>query len=150
MDLSLVETLREALLALESYRRAAGERFGLSAVDSQALSHLRVEGPMGHTSLVNALNMSPAAISGLVDRLVLGGFVVREPHPYDRRRTTVVLTERGESVMTQSDIWLGQALETFPAERQPELRGMLRDLAASMHRKTQEIAAVDVNVDVAG
>ncbi|MCW2812405.1 MAG: MarR family transcriptional regulator [Friedmanniella sp.] len=143
MDQSLIQSLRETVLAFEGYRRAVAGHFGLGAVDTQALSYLRVAGPMGHTNLVGALEMSPAAISGLVDRLVLGGFVVREPHPHDRRRTTVVLTERGESVLRQSDVWMGRALEDFAEEDRAQVGEMLRRLSASMHRQTERIAAAD-------
>jgi DNA-binding MarR family transcriptional regulator len=37
------------------------------------------------------------AITGLVDRLAQEGFVVREPHPNDRRTILVRLTEQGRS-----------------------------------------------------
>ena len=39
--------------------------------------------------------MSTAASTGIVDRLVAHGHVERRPHPDDRRRTTVHVTDSG-------------------------------------------------------
>ncbi len=48
------------------------------------------------STVIRALGVSKQAGGQLVDTLVLRGYLARTPDPDDRRRTTVVLTERGD------------------------------------------------------
>jgi DNA-binding MarR family transcriptional regulator len=47
--------------------------------------------------LVRELGVSKQAASQLIDTLVLRGYLEREPDPEDRRRVTIVVTERGRA-----------------------------------------------------
>jgi DNA-binding MarR family transcriptional regulator len=47
--------------------------------------------------LVRELGVSKQAASQLIDTLVLRGYLQREPDPEDRRRVTIVVTERGRA-----------------------------------------------------
>lgn len=55
-------------------------------------------GPSKQAAIAVALGVTPRAVTSLVDALVAGGIVTREPHPTDRRATLVTLTERGDAV----------------------------------------------------
>jgi DNA-binding MarR family transcriptional regulator len=55
-------------------------------------------GPSKQAAIAAALGVTPRAVTSLVDALVAGGIVTREPHPTDRRATLVTLTERGDAV----------------------------------------------------
>jgi DNA-binding MarR family transcriptional regulator len=52
-------------------------------------------GPLGPAEIARRLDVSTAASSGIVDRLVAHGHAVRTPHPSDRRRLVVEITDRG-------------------------------------------------------
>ena len=51
--------------------------------------------------LADALGVTPRNITGLVDGLVDGGLVTREPHPTDRRATLVTPTARAERLLEE-------------------------------------------------
>jgi DNA-binding MarR family transcriptional regulator len=79
--------------------------------------------------LAEALDVSARNVTGLVDALEETGFVVRRPHPDDRRATLVTLTDRGTGVFDE----LGRGHEEFArllfAEMpEDELGGLMRGL----------------------
>jgi len=78
------------------------ERLGLSAGELLALAHLSLAGALGPTELTHRLHMTTGAMTAMLDRLAERGFVVREPHPTDRRRIVVKLSATGrEQIFTQ-------------------------------------------------
>ena len=75
---------------------AVARRAQLSSSELHALRHLS-RGPMGPADLAGVLGVTTAASSGVVDRLVANGHAERRPHPGDRRRTEVHLTDSGRA-----------------------------------------------------
>jgi DNA-binding MarR family transcriptional regulator len=75
-------------------RHALVRRSGLSQTELVALEHL-VAAPSTPGDLARLLEVSTAASTGVVDRLERRGHVERRPHPQDRRRTEVHMTEGG-------------------------------------------------------
>lgn len=71
------------------------------ASDALALRYIREATLRGDgmrpTELSALLGLSSASITALIDRLVLGGVVVREPHPSDRRASILRSTSRSET-----------------------------------------------------
>lgn len=55
---------------------------------------------MRQQELAEALDIRPASVSALVDRLVRDGYAERAPHPDDRRSTAVLATEHGSQEVT--------------------------------------------------
>lgn len=76
-------------------------RDGLTNARAHLLWELGQRGPSTQRDLAEALNVSARNITGLVDGLVAGGFVTREPHPKDRRATLVSFTKHGKEVAEQ-------------------------------------------------
>ena len=64
------------------------------------------------TDVSEVLGVSKQAASQLVDTLVVRGYVERMPHPDDRRRMTVGLTDRGRSAAEE----IRHAVETVDAQ----------------------------------
>jgi DNA-binding MarR family transcriptional regulator len=100
---SVVSAYRQttSLEALEELVDVAGQvphevarRAGLSTTELHSLRHL-MGSTMGPVELAKALGVTPAASSGVVDRLVARGHAERRAHPDDGRRTQVVITESG-------------------------------------------------------
>lgn len=71
---------------------------GLTPSRAHLLFCLHERGPTTQRDLARALTVAPRTVTGLVDGLVAGGFVTREPHPRDRRATLVTPTEHGAEV----------------------------------------------------
>jgi DNA-binding MarR family transcriptional regulator len=88
-------------------------RDGLTTSRAHLLWELRRLGPSTQMALADALKVSARNVTGLVDGLVAGGFVTREPHPTDRRAFLVSFTEHGAAavkVMEQGQQELAQLL----------------------------------------
>ncbi len=74
---------------------------GLTVPRATLLWHLREHGPSTQRALADALGVTPRNVTGLVDGLVDGGLVTREPHPTDRRATLVSFTDRGARLVDE-------------------------------------------------
>lgn len=75
---------------------ALARRTGLSESELHSLRHL-IGGPLGPNDLARTLGVTSAASSGIVDRLESRGHVTRQPHPTDKRRTVVVISDSGRT-----------------------------------------------------
>jgi DNA-binding MarR family transcriptional regulator len=60
---------------------------------------LRVNGPSGAHELAQMMGVSPATMTGIVDRLASAGHVTRREDPRDRRVRRIELTEAGTRLM---------------------------------------------------
>lgn len=76
--------------------RAAG--LDLTATQSEVLEVLAESGPLGQSELGERLVCTKGNISRLVDRMAAKGLLHREPHPADRRRVRIALTEHGRGL----------------------------------------------------
>jgi DNA-binding MarR family transcriptional regulator len=74
------------------FHTAVAERLGLNPSDHKVADILSLaEGPVTPGRLAELTGLTTGAITGVLDRLEHGGFVVREPDPADRRRIIVRL-----------------------------------------------------------
>lgn len=87
-----LDLLRRVMGLSDEVRAVVASRAELSAIELHALEHLAAA-RIGPADLARRLDVSTAASTGIVDRLEAKGHVARHPHPQDRRRTEVVLTE---------------------------------------------------------
>ena len=103
--------LWEVMRAAEDAGHVLARRLGLPDNDVRAMSLLvDSEDPLGPVELGNRLGMRSASATELVDRLEAAGHVRRAPHPRDRRRVIVEVTESGRhAVLTE----LGPLLARF-------------------------------------
>jgi DNA-binding MarR family transcriptional regulator len=86
--------LREVLRIAGDTRSALARRLGIGATDAAAIDHLvSSPEPLGPVELGNRLGIRSASATTLVDRLVQAGHVERAPHPVDRRRLSLQVTE---------------------------------------------------------
>ncbi|MFE2615396.1 MarR family winged helix-turn-helix transcriptional regulator [Micromonospora chalcea] len=86
--------LRDVLRIAGDTRAALARRLGLNPTDAAAIDHLvSTPEPLGPVELGNRLGIRSASATTLVDRLVQAGHVARTPHPYDRRRLSLQVTE---------------------------------------------------------
>ncbi len=72
----------------------------LSLVHLHVLSLLEADGPLSMTHLAEALDVSVASVTGIVDRLEQRGFVERRRGQGDRRVILVQRTAAGEAVFS--------------------------------------------------
>lgn len=89
-----LDALRALLQAGTAMRRAIARRAGLSHSELQTLDHLSA-GPIGPADVARLLDVTTAAATGIVDRMVSRGHAERHRHPGDGRRVDVHLTDSG-------------------------------------------------------
>ena len=94
----------------------------------------------GHTltpkQLATALGLTTGAVTSLTDRLVDSGFLIRAPHPTDRRSLTLQLTPHGETVMKRINVNFRAAImgaaESATQAQIDEMARLLQATAARM------------------
>lgn len=92
-----LDRVLELTVLLSQDMTASLAQMGLTPARVHLLWELRSQTPCTQRALASALNVTPRAITALVDGLVETGFVTREPCPTDRRATLVTLTEQGRT-----------------------------------------------------
>ena len=98
----LITTIKESLRAMSTQlsllNHQVGARVELKDVDLNCLDLLARHGPLSPTALAKRAGLHPATMTGILDRLQRGGWVVRDRDPgaSDRRAVAVrPLRERG-------------------------------------------------------
>lgn len=134
-----VTALREVILAGERYRRAASTYLCLDLSGSQAVSYLYSRGPMGQSELGSLLGFTTASITALTDRLERDGIARRRPHPTDRRRTVVELTEHGEQAARSTGQWLAGSFDHIDRNALPAVIEALSRIAEDLSRQAVDL-----------
>ncbi len=110
-----LQALRELLSLSETVAPTIARRAGMSHSELRTLE-LLVREPYGPAELARELGVTTAASSGIIDRLVERGHVVRQAHSTDGRRTVVVMTESGREELLAHLLPMFRALGELDAE----------------------------------
>ena len=100
------------------YRRWCREH-GISYTMFQVLSRLMHVEKIAPSELADDFTIPRQSMTGILDELEAQGLVIRTPHPTDRRRKFVGLTEAGRTYVEET---MGQLHEQ---EMRPSYRGFL-------------------------
>ncbi|MEU4287570.1 MarR family transcriptional regulator [Kribbella sp. NPDC026596] len=95
------DSLRELSNQLALLNRQVGARLELKDVDLDCLELIGRYGPMSPSAVARRAGLHPATLTGVLDRLQRGGWIVRErdPEGADRRAVTVrALRDRNAEV----------------------------------------------------
>ncbi|MEE8602092.1 MarR family winged helix-turn-helix transcriptional regulator [Euzebya tangerina] len=88
-------------------------------------------GALPLSAIGRRLQVHPTSVTSAVDRLEAQGFVVREPHPEDRRAKLARLTEEGQHVVKLATAILNEEVFAdigLSAEETATLIGLLRTI----------------------
>jgi DNA-binding MarR family transcriptional regulator len=88
---AIKDALRDLRNQLSLFNHQVGARVELKDVDLDCLEIIGRYGPLSPTALARRAGLHPATITGIVDRLQRGGWVVRErdPDAADRRAVAI-------------------------------------------------------------
>ncbi|MEV6900408.1 MarR family transcriptional regulator [Amycolatopsis sp. NPDC051372] len=88
---SVKDAVRDLNIQLSLLNRRFGGRVELRDVDWTCLDFINRHGPLSPTELARRAGLHPATLTGILDRLQKGGWIVRErdPESADRRAVTL-------------------------------------------------------------
>lgn len=99
----LIESLRAAQRELRALAASDHDNplfsINLTMQQLRLLLVVSIQGPRSSQQLTHDLKVSPATMTGLVDRLVAHGYVVRREDPNDRRVRRIEPTKEGRELI---------------------------------------------------
>lgn len=116
--------LRDLVSAGARVNHVVARRAGISDTELVTLEHLSRD-QIGPAEVARRLEVSTAAATGIVDRLVARGHVERRPHAADRRRTELVLTASGRGEVVGHLLPMFIALDRLDREFSEEERAVV-------------------------
>ncbi|MGH6654090.1 MAG: MarR family transcriptional regulator [Actinocrinis sp.] len=94
------ESLRELSVQLSLLNHQVGVRLALNDVDIDCLDLIDRHGPISPSALARRAGLHPATLTGVLDRLQKGGWIVRERDTADRRAVTLrTVRDRGAELL---------------------------------------------------
>lgn len=132
----ILRSLRRIIRAVDLYSHKLMSRHGLSGPQLLCLRQLSRSGPVSSGALAEAMSLSPATVSGILDRLEARELLQRERQVEDKRKVVVGLTEEGRALAAQAPPPLQDSfvlkLRALPDEEQAEICRNLKKLVAMM------------------
>ena len=140
LDIAMHRALHERLHFAKS--------LGLSMPQISTLIQLHFRGVTGISEVSERFEITPAAASQLVDKLVQSRLIRREEDPHDRRAKCLNLTDKGRNLiqrnMEERYRWLDQLAEKLT----PEERAKVAEAMDIMTRAAKELEAESVQQSI--
>jgi DNA-binding MarR family transcriptional regulator len=138
------ESLRELSTQLSLLNHQVGARLELRDADFDCLDVLSRYGSLSPGLLARRAGLHPATMTGVLDRLERGGWVVRERDPADRRAVNVrALPDRsGELIRLYGGMngAMDELCAGYTDEQLEVIADFLRKTAAAGHEATEKLA----------
>jgi len=122
------------------FQQQAAASLGLGVTEMKALSILLREGPQTAGTLMDRLNLTSGAVTGLVDRLLRKGVAHRQVDPADRRR--VIISVNAEALASGPNPYaaIGAAFDALHATYSTADLALIEDYLEAATRITREQA----------
>ncbi len=133
-DEEMARAVRAVVLAAENFRlRAARTVLGVGSTEVSALFFLFTEETSTPTELANRLQITTASVTELVERLGRAGLARRAPHPHDRRKVVLSLTDAARQqvgdMFGRIAVSTGRCTSLLSADERETVLRFLHDLA---------------------
>ncbi|MES0188025.1 MarR family transcriptional regulator [Mesorhizobium sp. C386A] len=126
--------------AVETFDGTVAEIYVLSAAERRCLGAIS-HGPRPANVVARETNLTPAAVTTLIDRLEKRGFVSRQPDPNDRRKVMVAAGKKTEELVRRCYHPIPEAgdalLEKYSVAEMQVLLGFIEEVEA-MHKAQTE------------
>ena len=138
-------TMRELTTQLSLLNQQVGGQLKLRQVDIDCLDLIDTYGPVSPTALARRAGMHPATMTGVLDRLERGNWIVRERDPGDRRVVVIRGLRDRSGEMLRLYAGMNRSMERIFADyTDEELRtigGFLRRVADAGRAATEDLAS---------
>ena len=128
--------LRRIMRAMDVYSRQLAGSHGLTGPQMLCLREITTRGSLTTGALARAVALSPATLTGILDRLEARGLVSRERRPEDKRRVLVSLTALGKQMSQELPSPMqerfGSRLTDLSIDEQTAIRMALGNVAKMM------------------
>lgn len=128
--------LRRIMRAMDVHSRRLAGSHGLTGPQMLCLREISQQGALTTGSLALAVALSPATLTGILDRLEMRGLVSRERRPEDKRRVLVSLTPLGRQMAQELPSPLQERfsslLTELPIDEQASIKQALNRVAQMM------------------
>ena len=132
--------LRRIMRAMDVYSRQLAGSHGLTGPQMLCLREILDQGSLTTGALALAVALSPATLTGILDRLEVRGLVSRERRPEDKRRVLVSLTTMGKQMAQELPSPMqerfGSLLTELSADEQAAIREALNKVARMMEQES--------------
>lgn len=134
--MKILRNLRRIMRAVDMHSRRLQMQYQVTAPQMICLVALEHGGPMTLTELARQVSLSPSTLTGILDRLEQKALVLRLRRETDRRKVTLVLTEKGVQITKEAPALLqdklSQAVAALPELEQAAIALSLERLVALM------------------
>lgn len=153
-DENILRALRRIIRAVDLYSRQLSIRHSLTGPQLVCLRQLLRSGAMTPGQLAREISLSPATISGILDRLERRGYLTRTRRPEDKRQVLVELTDSGRELVDRTPLPLHERftrrLAELPEARQAEIERVLQQVVTMMEAEEIDAAPLLANWPSAG
>lgn len=140
----VLRSLRRILRAVDQHGRRLARLQGLTSPQLICLREIRRNGPVNPGILARSVSLSPATVTGILDRLEDRGLVSRRRRNRDKRQVLVQLTESGEGLLAGTPQPLQERfLERFdslPRDRRHDVAEVLEEVVAMLEAEDIDAA----------
>ncbi|NKY84060.1 MarR family winged helix-turn-helix transcriptional regulator [Nocardia veterana] len=145
LTVAVKDALRELNIQLALLNRRFGGQVELRDVDWTCLDLINRQGPISPSVLARRTGLHPATLTGILDRLQKGGWIVRErdPESNDRRAVTLrAVRERNAAlfqVFSGMNRRMDQVLERYSAAELEVIADFLRRTGTAGVESAEEL-----------
>ena len=118
---------------------------GLSMPQFSLMMQMYHRGACGMSGISERFEITPAAASQMVDKLVQSGYIVREEDPNDRRAKLLNLTASGRALIERGIEERFRWVDDLAGKLTPEEQGRIKEALELMTRASQELEAEPVH-----
>ncbi len=98
----LILALRRITRAVDIHSNELQRNFGITGPQLTALRVIRRLHPVSAGILARTANISSATLTGIIDRLLMKGFITRTLHAADKRTVVLGTTQAGEELLARA------------------------------------------------
>ncbi|MBW4840495.1 MAG: MarR family transcriptional regulator [Paenibacillaceae bacterium] len=122
----IVESFREVKRAFYQLLSKQAEPFGITGIQFMVLKRIQNNPQIGVTELADQMRMGNSTVSGVIDRLVKAGLVVRARLDSDRRSVALQITDKGMEIYRLTDFEYTRAISTVLETSKKDIDHMLQ------------------------
>ncbi|WP_232729970.1 MarR family winged helix-turn-helix transcriptional regulator [Paenibacillus phocaensis] len=137
----IVESFREVKRAYYQLLSKQAEPFGITGIQFMTLKRIQDNPQIGVTELADQMRMGNSTVSGVIDRLVKAGLVIRGRLDNDRRSVALQITDKGLEVYRKTDLEYTKAIANVLETAEKDIDHMLqthRKIMASLEKVREE------------